>query len=269
MENKPKISCVMTTYGRFTCVERSIKMFQVQDYDGPTELIILNTAVNHPIYFDKGFKPENITIINNNIDYLTKEPYTNVGAIRRDALTHATGDYYICWDDDDIFLPWNIRQCVDGLNRTGKKAWKPRRSFFKTQDRLVQVQNTLEASVIVSMESVREFGFILKSGYEHLEWYTRLRDLGELNELDDEYVPGYCFNWSDSAEIAGHKQSGDINNPENFENHKRASTDFAFRGLIDYLPINDVYRPYISYFKNNKEEFHQEAYEKYVQSYLA
>jgi len=259
----------MTTYGRFTCVERSIKMFRSQDYNGPTELIIFNTAVDHPIYFDPQFTPENVTIINNNIDYLTNEAYTNVGAIRRDALTHTTGKYYICWDDDDIFLPWNIRQCVDGLNRNGKKAWKPRRSFFKTPDKLIQVQNTLEASVIVDIESVREYGFILKSGYEHLNWYTNLRDKGQLDEVDDEYVPGYCFNWSDPSEIAGHKQSGDINNPENFENHKKASVDFAKRGILDYEFIDEIYQPYFQHFLDNKEDFHPGCYQKYVIDYIS
>jgi hypothetical protein len=50
-----KVSCVMTTYRRFTCVERSIACFLSQDYEN-TELIIYNTDDKHPLSLDDTFK---------------------------------------------------------------------------------------------------------------------------------------------------------------------------------------------------------------------
>ena len=123
-----KISCVMPTYRRFNCVERSIACFLSQNVDADTELIICNTDIDYPLTLDSTFTREEtakIKIYNSNIDTVTGVAYTSTGAIRRDGVTRSSGNLYVTWDDDDIFLPWNLQQCLDGLLRTGKKAWKP------------------------------------------------------------------------------------------------------------------------------------------------
>ena len=65
--------------------------------------------------YELGFEDGSITIINSSIDYLTGKAYENRGQICRDAVTHATGDYFMLADDDDIYLPWHIEQAVAGL----------------------------------------------------------------------------------------------------------------------------------------------------------
>jgi glycosyltransferase involved in cell wall biosynthesis len=259
-----KISCVMTTYRRFTCVERSIAMFLNQDYKGESELIIYNTDIEHALILGDNLKNKNIKIFNCAIDSITHQPYTNIGAIRRDAVAKATGGYYICWDDDDIFLPWNNRQGMDGIQRYKTKAFKPERSFFARKTGVELAKNTMEASVIVSL---KEVNFAMKTGSEHLLWYTRLRDMGQLKENSTDSVPGYSFNWSDPPQVAGHKQSGQIDNPNNFENHKLQSTDFAKRPL-ELINLNGIYQPYYDYFKTHKDQFNPEYYNKYVVPYL-
>lgn len=265
-----KVSCVMTTYRRFKCVERSIGMFLAQDYLGEKELIILNTDPDYPLELGHSLKHENIKVINQHIDSQTGLPYTNVGAIRRDALSFATGDTYICWDDDDIFLPWNIRQCYDAKTRRGLKAWKPSRSFFKTQHKLELVQNILEASILVDLPEVTKHGFKLETGSEHLGWYTRLRDTKQLDENDHYCVPGYCFNWGDPADWGGHKQSGSINDPNNFDNHKSQTGDFAQRPLerIDYTGLLTWYSEYYEFLTEHKADFDTELWDKYLAGYV-
>jgi glycosyltransferase involved in cell wall biosynthesis len=260
-----KVSFVCTTYRRFTCVERIVAQYYSQTYQNK-ELIIFNTDVEHP--YSLGFTDENIVIINNDKDYQTGEPYANRGQICRDAVTHATGDYFMLADDDDIYLPWHIQQAVDGIESNGKDAWKPQMSFFATQDRIMMVQNTLEASVIVKMNRIREIGFRTDlTGYEGLSWYTKLRDEGQLDEGNTKYVPSYCFNWGDPSEVAGHKQSGDINNPENFENHKKASPDYAKRPLQKVESVPE-YQKYYQYLIDHKQDFNQEYYNKYASVWL-
>jgi predicted class III extradiol MEMO1 family dioxygenase len=51
----PKVSCVMPTYRRFTCVERSIACFLAQETELETELIICNTDIEHPLELDDTF----------------------------------------------------------------------------------------------------------------------------------------------------------------------------------------------------------------------
>ena len=257
-----KISFVCTTYRRFTCVERIIAQFYAQKHSDK-ELIIFNTDAEYPMKL--GFDANDITVVNNNTDYQTNKPYQNRGQICRDAITHATGDYFMLADDDDIYLPWHMQQAFDGIIENGKDAWKPEKSFFANKAGVHLVKNTLEASVIVKMNRIREIGFRTDlTGYEGLSWYTKLRDENQLDEHNSYYVPSYCFNWSDPAEIAGHKQSGDINNPDNFENHKRASLDYASRPLMNEMDLTEVYKPYYEFIETNSHMFPMELVEKYI-----
>jgi glycosyltransferase involved in cell wall biosynthesis len=264
---KPKISAVMCTYGRFSCVERAINCFLAQSYMNK-ELIIYNTDTASP-YNDQDcmLSPYGILFINSGKDFITKEPYTNVGAIRRDALTFAGGDYVVTWDDDDIFLPWYMEQAIDRIEQTGLPSFKPHRSFFYSGDYLRLVTNTLEASVVADINKVREYGYLLETGKEGLGWYTKMRDNKEMDEYDTHFIPSYCFNWNDGQEMkAPHKQSGDINNPENFENHKKNSLDRVDGRKISIWnekKVYKMYQPYFEFLKKNREEFPEELLEKY------
>jgi len=270
--NLPKISAVMCTYGRFKCVERAMNCYMAQTYPNK-ELIIYNTDYepksnyNHYDPYSILLIDTNITCVNCNIDSITQQPYTNVGAIRRDALKWATGDYVVTWDDDDIFLPHFMQQAIDRMAETGLPSFKPEMSFFYSGT-LRLVMNTLEASVVARMDKVREYGYLLETGKEGLGWYTKLRDNKEMDEHDKRYLPSYCFNWHDGNEMdAPHKQSGDIDNPNNFNNHKEASKD-RVNGrelqLWDEQKLRETYKPYYDYIAAHLTDFPQDLVEKYL-----
>jgi len=257
-----KVSLICTTFRREYCIKRILSQFNIQSYPNK-ELILFNTDTEYP--YELGINDDRITIVNNSIDYITNVNYTNRGDICRDAITHATGDYFMLMDDDDIYLPWYVQQGVEMIEKVGTDAWKPQKSFFASQTQLDLVMNTMEASVIVKMDRIREIGFRNDlTGYEGLSWYTRLRDERQLDEWYPDYVPSYCFNWGDPGEVAGHKQSGDINNPDNFENHKKASGDHAKSPLFPISPLElmEVYKPYFEFLKTHKNEFNEELYNR-------
>lgn len=263
-----KVSFVCTTYRRFTCVERIIAQYYAQTYQDK-ELIIFNTDIEHP--FKLGFEDKSIIVVNNNNDYQTGLTYTNRGQICRDAVIHARGDYFMLADDDDIYLPWHLQQAVEGIESIGRDAWKPSHSFFAQPNRIILVQNTLEASVIVRMPRIRQLGFRYdKTGYEGLSWYTKLRDEGQLDENNANFVPSYCFNWSDPNEIAGHKQSGNIDGPNNFEEHKQASVDYARRPL-EILTIDQtaaIYDRYYAWYRQNNHLVNRQYYDRYARQFV-
>lgn len=263
-----KVSFVCTTYGRFTCVKRILAQYYAQSYPNK-ELIIYNTDEEYP--YKLGFEDDSVIVVNNNMNYQNGFDYENRGQICRDAVTHATGDYFMLADDDDIYLPWHIEQAVDGIETNQKDAWKPERSLFASQEKVEMCMNTLEASVIVKMKRIREIGFRTDlTGYEGLSWYTKLRDEGQLDEHNKLYVPSYCFNWSDIAEVAGHKQSGDINNPDNFRNHKEASKDHASEPLQKPTEdINEIYKKYYTYLYQNRTILNNEYFNKYALNYIS
>lgn len=262
--NIPKISAVCCTFGRFKCVERVMNCFLAQEYPNK-ELIIFNTDTDSP--YDVGQSNYSITIVNRSIDSVTKEPYTNVGAIRRDALMFASGDYVVTWDDDDIFLPHFMTQAVDRMAKTGLPSFKPEKSFFYSGNNLRLVMNTLEASVVASIDLVRKYGYLLETGKEGLGWYTKMRDNKELDEHDTYYIPSYCFNWNDGQEMnAPHKQSGDIDNPNNFNNHKEQSLD-KVNGrqlqVYNYDQKRELYKPYYDFIEENEDQFPKELMDNF------
>jgi len=263
--NSKKVSAVMCTYGRFECVQRAVNCFLYQTYQNK-ELIIYNTDADNPYTDFCKLAPYGILIINCGVDMQTKEPYTNVGAIRRDALLFAGGDYVVTWDDDDVWMPWFMEQAIDRILETKLPSFKPQQSFFYSGN-LRLVMNTLEASVVADINKIREYGYLMETGKEGLGWYTKMRDNKELNEHDRYYIPSYCFNWHDGAEMkAGHKQSGDINNPNNFSNHKDASKDYVNGRAInihDEQKMREIYKPYFDYIKDNVANFPLELVEKY------
>lgn len=265
-----KLSFVCTSYRRYRCVERIIEQYLQQDYRN-AELIILNTDTENPFVLRESLYHSNIIVINNSIDYVTGLPYTNRGSICRDAVSHATGDYFMLADDDDVYLPWHFRQAVEGLIAIGHDSWKPEMSMFAAPHKLELVRNTMEASVIVKMSRIREIGFRTDAtGYEGLSWYTKLRDEGQLDEHNSRYIPSYCFNWSDPAELAGHKQSGDINNPNNFENHKLSSRDISDKPLdrCGSVEIAKFYQKYFNFLRANQDKFSQDLWDRYAKSYI-
>tara|TARA_Y100000361_G_scaffold129758_1_gene125409 strand:+ start:223 stop:1140 length:918 start_codon:yes stop_codon:yes gene_type:complete len=285
------ISCVMCTYRRATCVERSIQFFLDQDYKGEKELIIYNTDEEYPLELSKQLEKElgleTVIIINNNIDYVTGKPYDNIGSIRRDSIKHANGDYYICWDDDDVFLPWNIRQCVDGLNKNPECwAWKPRKSlFWPTKNKLEIAENSMEASVISKKSEILSHGFKNQkeeAGAEHLKWLEAFK-LNKKLFIEEDSIPGYCFNWSDTGVIAGNKQSelleGGRKPPFPFTFHKEKTLDYAKGPLrvFSKLKIKEIYDKLTKFIKDNvgkefksgrssttKYSIKQELVEKYI-----
>ena len=128
--------------------------------------------------------------------------------------------------------------------------------------------NTLEASVVARMDKVRHYGYLLETGKEGLGWYTKMRDARELNEHDTEYLPSYCFNWNDGDDMdAPHKQSGDIDNPNNFENHKQQSNDNAGGKQLkvyEYEKMWEIYAPYYDYIREHIYDFPPNLTKKYV-----
>lgn len=262
------ITFLCTTYRRFTCVERLVAQYHAQTYS-KKELIIFNTDEQYPYSLD--FEDPSIKIVNNSKDYKNRLDYKNRGQICRDALTHASGDFFMLADDDDIYLPWHMEQAYDGIIQNQKDAWKPEKSFFATQEKVELVMNILEASVIVKMNRIRELGFRMDlTGYEGLSWYTKLRDEEHLDEANKNYVPSYCFNWGDVHEVAGHKQSGNINSPNNFEDHKIHSKDYCKRP-IKKLPKQEldlVYKKYYDWILNNLDVINAEYYSKYAKKHV-
>lgn len=224
-----KVSCVCCTYGRFTVVERSIACWINQTYKNK-ELLIFNTAET-PLTLDKSLKNKNISIVNSN------KKYHSLGEVRQQALVCASGDVYICWDDDDLFLPWHIERGIKRMEKLETPAWMPKFSYFSFDGgkKYSKEQNSMEASVLVKMDVIRRFGFSHTSGLEHLPWRERIES-DKLLVIED-VEPSYAYVWGDKSAL--HKTSGHVDDPNAFNSHMKNTTDFGNRPLkaLEWLDL--------------------------------
>jgi len=228
------------------------------------ELVIFNTAPE-PLELDDYLRDLDIIVINQPNAHTENSiiPYSSLGKIREDALRFATGEIYVCWDDDDMFLPWHLSQGMDNLGN--KPAWMPAQSYFSNNGGKTYelCRNSFEASVLVRIDALEEYGFSYESGAEHLPWRRGMVDSGELSERD-EVTPleSYAYLWGD--DLAPHKTSGNIDHPDNFNNHKEGSTDFGGGKTLKLWDAKDIEE----YFKNVYESVRHPKLKAKMNHYL-
>ena len=239
-----KVSCVMCTYGRFETVRQSATFWKYQDYDNK-ELIIFNTAPVH-MHLDQSLHDCNIIVINQQNETGTPNSYKSLGKVREDSLQYATGDIYICWDDDDMFLPWHMSQGMKKLNEHGSRGWKPEHSYFSQNggQTYKYAGNSMEASILVDINEVRKYGFHYESGSEHLKWLDPMLKAKDVVIESVRPLESYAYVWG--SKIAPHKTSGDINNPDNFEHHKQGSTDFGSGQKLTFVDDEQVEQLFVN-----------------------
>ncbi len=217
-----KVCAITATAGRHKCMERSLRFFLDQDYAHCVQLIYQNSAFEQRLNIN--VDKSKVILVNQNIDKETHHAYKTLGGIYRDAIKRIPSDtdVVVFWDDDDIFLPNHITEGVKGMLRGGKKAYKPSRSYYRGSEGVNLVSNTLEPSIFVRFDHIKEHGFHETTSDQHLKWVDALISENELF-CDDEGVPTLCYNWGDN--FPTFKTSGDPNNPLNFSNYHQHSKD--------------------------------------------
>lgn len=221
------VTAIMATCGRHHCAERSLSFFLNQTYPNRHLLIYQNSDVSQSL--QTLTNPPLVTLINNHIDKTTGKPYDNLGAIYSDALGYIPADteVIIFWDDDDLFLDDHIEEGVKGLMRGHKTAYKPAKSWFRSDTtKIDKVQNTLEPSIFVKAGHIHQYGFSRTTTDQHLQWFLPLKKNNDIF-IDDEGKSTLIYNWGDSFDTF--KTSGDHLNPDNFSNYRRYSKDHGDR----------------------------------------
>lgn len=238
------VTAICATAGRHTCLERSVRMFLEQDYEGPHKLLIFNNAKDKPLILDLPELPPNkkIELVNS-----CDKNYTNLGEIYTDTLSYINSDLVTFWDDDDIFLKNHISEGVIGYQKaivfpnSIYRAYKPQKSYYRSAEGVQLVENTLEPSIFLETEVLKAVGFQQTTSDQHIKWVSYLQATNSLF-VDPEGVPTLVYNWGDS-DIPTWKTSGDPANPNNFNNYRNFSIDHG-DGIISPIPkekIDELY----------------------------
>lgn len=111
--NKPFVSCVCPTFNRHKFIPNLIKIFQNQNYPADCrELIILDDSPSNISSIIRELdKENNIKYYNLDID----KPY-NIGKKRNLLNQLVSGEYIICFDDDDYYPSNRISHVIEKLS---------------------------------------------------------------------------------------------------------------------------------------------------------
>lgn len=248
------VCAIMATCGRHTLAERSLGMFleqiDTQDTKNIYSLLIYNNSdVSIKLaenFMDnvKGLK--SVLLVNEHRDSKTGQRYTDLGAIYRDALKHIPDntDIITHWDDDDLFLPNHLSEGVKGLERgynmdteeqhppVDCKAYKPAKSYYRHPGGVDLMSNTLEPSIFVEAEVIKEQGYGTGTTDQHLQWVNYLV-YGKHIFVDEKGPSTLIYNWGDT-DIPTFKTSGNAGNPSNFDNYRTFSKDHGDRILTPW-----------------------------------
>jgi len=250
----------MCTCGRHQLAERSLGLFLQQKSDWVGEgdhrvkpiynLLIYNNSdialkLDENTMKDvKGYK--NVRLVNNHINKETGKRYTNLGAIYRDALSefdeYEYPDIIVHWDDDDLFLENHLLEGIKGLQRGGKTAYKPAKSWYRHPGGVELMSNTLEPSIFVEYDHIKKYGYSLTTTDQHLQWVNPL--VYENRIFVDKNGPAtLIYNWGDTT-IPTFKTSGNAGSPNNFDNYRNFSNDHGDKVLTPWAKegLNHYYK---------------------------
>ena len=218
-----KVCLITATKDRHRHLERVVRFALNQTYDNWVHLIYNNSKL--PLRLNSNLPEGKFLLINKSLSLRTGKPYDNLGDIYSDIMTFVPEDVDVInfMDDDDVFLPNHVEEGVKGLIRGGLTAYKPRKSWYKhAKEKAVLAENTLEPSIFVKVEHVKQYGFSPETTAQHLQWVNPLVYEKQIF-VDSDGPATYICDWS--QEIPTFKTSGDPHNPNNFLNYEHWSQD--------------------------------------------
>jgi glycosyltransferase involved in cell wall biosynthesis len=182
--NVPYVTCLTATYGRLSHLREAVSCFLAQDYPNKNLVILNNNPV--PISCDL----PGVKVIN-------ESGFQTLGMCRNRLIKEITGEYVNTWDDDDWWLSWHLSQAIEYIQKHNVKAWKPARSFGQNQTKGTwwYKGNAYEASMVVSSDLVREYGYKDDGmGDEHRPLLAGIKDKLRVDEVGIDRA-SYVYNW--------------------------------------------------------------------------
>lgn len=241
-----KVLCITATKNRHTHLEKLVRCFLEQDYEGEHTLLIFNNAEQAQQLDDNSTPNKRIVLINNHLHSKTGRPYDNLGSIYNDILSFVEKleikpDLVNHMDDDDFFFPSHIKEGVEGYKRGGKLGYKPEKSYYKYNRGVELINNFLEPSIFVNYEFLTFNGYWDRNVDLHHKWLLTL-ERNDVLYVDKNGKPTFVYDWG--SNIPTFKTSGNPNNPANFKNYEKFSQDIGDQ-VITPMPLA-AYNEYIN-----------------------
>ena len=153
----PLISCKMITYGRVEFLEESLHSFLLQDYPGEKELVIVNDYPLQKLKFDH----PDVRIYN------LDETFKTIGEKENYATELCRGEIICQWDDDDVAMPWHLRNVEKYFtNDVNILHWNP--GVFYNNGKITDITWTGNSGIVFRKSAWKAIGGhpIENAGYD-------------------------------------------------------------------------------------------------------
>jgi hypothetical protein len=218
-----KVACLTATYGRYELVCESLACFLQQTATADATLLIYN---QHPVPLV--FDHPRVRIVNEDIGA------ASLGQIRRRMVDFAdpSADYIHLWDDDDLFLPWHLEDCLDHIG--SDIAWRPRRSWSSERNvSFSLLDSRYESSWLTRADFVRAAPMDTHPLYCDIPFFMQIEDRDALRTDDLGDLASYIHRWDTGTQhLSGYSFKNEAAQLANVAAWRAASNDVQNGGLL-------------------------------------
>jgi len=231
-----KIDCLMGTYGRYGLVCESLACFLQQSAIESATLLIYNQHPS-PLFFDH----PRVRIVNET------GPKVSLRHIRQrmHELARPDADLIHWWDDDDLYLPWHLQDCLDHVGDA--VAWKPASSWMSEANRRFSRQrNRFEGSWIFRAHYLMNAPLDTHPDYTDHPVIRQAEEarLIASTELGD--LTSYIYRWDIGTQHLSQYGSGDdAQQAQNVAKWQAGSRDIEPDGVIISSDLSMRWRQYL------------------------
>ena len=218
-----KIECLMGTYGRYGLACEALACFLQQTQISQATLLIYN---QHPVPLH--FDHPRVRIVNE------VPPAGSLRHIRRrmHELADPSAELLHWWDDDDLYLPWHLDDCLAHIK--DNIAWKPAScwtSLGNTEFSLAK--NRFEGSWVLRADYVKGAPLDTHPDYMDLPVFRQTEDAKLLATTELGGCTSYIYRWANGAEhLSGRYGGNEDVQMQNIEAWRRNSDDVRPDGLL-------------------------------------
>ena len=227
----------MGTYARYSLVTEALSCFLQQTALDDAMLLIYN---QHPVPLT--FDHPRVRVVNET------PPKQALRYIRKRMIDLTRDDdieFLHLWDDDDLYLPWHLEDCLAHIGEA--VAWKPKRSWFSERNTIFKfTENFLEASWLVRADCLRMSAMDAHPDYMEHPFFMETLNTGSLRTTELGDLTSYIYRWDTGTQhVSGYGYGNVVQQAENIEKWREGSTDVRADGRLIPADLRPRWRQFL------------------------